>query len=201
MASPVEEALTHAWDVLGDRQSLLPDLDIDAVVARADAGELEMATPRLLELAVHGRIGRESLHGLIGRVQPLLVERGPGREAVIDVLDAWWAQTIALDPVDDDPASMRARTVLGALAHLDEPLVRWFEPWLIDLDGPQARHLADLVTDGLSGSAWDEVPDKRQQVLGWAASEPVVFGLTLVGGMHLADGELSDVLDRLLEGS
>ncbi len=198
MASPVDAALKVAWDELGDRESLMPDLDADAVVARADTGELTAAAPRLLELAVSGQAGRDGAHGLIRRLRPLLVERGSERKVVIDVLDAWWHTTLALDEAEPGRDTPPASAVLGALAQTDEPLVRWLEPWLADLDGPSARHLAALVLDGLRGEAWDAVPDKREQVLAWAASEPVVFGLTLVGGVHLAEGELSDVFDRLL---
>lgn len=198
MASPVELALAHAWEVLGDRESLMPDLDADAVVARADTGELRSAAPRLLELAMDGRGGRDGAHGLVRRLRPLLADRGPERNAVIEVLDAWWNTTLALDVVEPDRLSPAASVVLGVLAQTDEPLVRWLEPWLVDLDGPSARHLAALVLDGLDGEAWDEVPDKREQVFAWTASEPVIFGLTLVGGTHLEDGVLSDVLDRLV---
>lgn len=198
MASPVELAMTQVWDVLGDRESLMPDLEADAVVARADAGELRAAAPRLLELALAARGGRDGSHGLIKRLRPLLADRGRERDAVIGVLDSWWLTTLALDVAEQDPGSAAAGVVLGALAQTDEPLVRWLEPWLVDLDGPPARHLATVVLDGLSGDAWDLVPDKREQVLAWAASEPVVFGLTLIGGVHLEDGELSDVLDRLV---
>lgn len=198
MASPVELALNTAWDELGDRESLMPDLDADAVVARADTGELRSSAPRLLELALAGQGGRDGAHGLVRRLRPLLVDRGPERDAVIGVLDAWWRTTLALDVVEPGRSSPAASLVLGALAQTDEPLVRWLEPWLADLDGPSARHLAALVLDGLVGDAWDLVPDKREQVLAWAASEPVIFGLTLVGGVHLDDGQLSDVLDRLV---
>ncbi len=196
VVSPLQAAIEVAWESLGDRESLMPDLAADAVLVRANDGELLPAVPRILELAVTAEYGSVPAHELIARLAPVVDESGPSRTVVLDVLDAWWNTTLALDVSEEGGRS--AGEVLGALAHLNEPLVRWLGPWLVDLDGPAARHLAAFILSEGAGEAWDDVPDKRSQVLGWAATEPVVFGLTLVGGVHLDEGDLSDVLDRLL---
>jgi hypothetical protein len=77
-------------------------------------------------------------------------------------------------------------------------MVRWLAPWLDDLDGPAARHLATVVITQLPEAEWAAHQDERAQILAWCRSEPVVIGLTVVGGVHLDDGQLSDALDRML---
>ena len=77
-------------------------------------------------------------------------------------------------------------------------MVRWLGPWLDALDGPAARHLARFVIDGPTDPGWEASEDHAGQVLAWARTEPVLFGLTLVGGVHLDDGMLGEALDVLL---
>jgi hypothetical protein len=115
------------------------------------------------------------------------------RRLVDDVLDLWWATELQLEP--GEPS---VHDVLAALARLHPPMIRWLDPWLRDLDGPGARHLVRMVADQLSSVRWAERPDRRAQVVAWTRSEPVVIGLTLVGGVHLEPGQLGDALDRML---
>ena len=87
---------------------------------------------------------------------------------------------------------------LGLETHHMLGVLRQPKPLLVGLEGAGALHLADLAIGGLGSSAWDQQPDRRGQVLGWLASEPVILGLTLVGGVHLDDGQLGAALDVML---
>lgn len=197
---PIAESLQRLWLEMSPARSLLPDLAFDAVLARADHGELRACLPRLLELvtlpgadpelamAVFDRIGSLSASAL-----PASVWSTRDRTMILDLCDLWWETELALEP--GEPA---VHDVLSALVRLDVPVVRWLEPWLRNFDGPGARHLIRLVADGLHSARWHDVPDRRQQVLSWTRTEPVVIGLTLVGGVHLEPGELGDALDRML---
>ncbi len=199
---PVETAVEEAWDAFGDRSSLMGDLPLDAVLSRARAGERRLALPRLLELLVaDDRIGdpggAEELAEIVAEVRTELGAAGTtadDRRIITDIVDVWWSRTLMFDP----PLVPEASDVLAALARLDEPLIRWLGPWLGDLDGPAARHLVRLIRSGLRSSSWSDQPDAAGQVSAWTRSEPVVFGLALVGGTHLDDGELSSVLDLLV---
>ncbi len=51
---------------------------------------------------------------------------------------------------------------------------------------------------GLAHPVWDGHDDQRRQVAAWTQTEPVVMGLTIVGGIHLDDGVLGRVLEVLL---
>lgn len=184
------------WKVMADDYGLFPRLPLDAVLARADRGELAAATPRLLELLVEHRLAIEDGAAIAIRLgdQPWPSAR---RQAIEEVLDAWWLETLMRDPGEHQPP-YTPDGVLGVLAGYDAPLVRWLEPWLDELDGPGAVHLAAVVLDGLDGPAWHGKEDEAAQVMGWARTETVINGLTLIGGTHLDHGVLSDVLDRLI---
>jgi hypothetical protein len=195
VAGAVDTALERLWDLLGDRSSLFPDLAADAVLARARAGELTAAVPRLFELVTNDQLGDQPI------VEPfrLLAENGwqtwlpLQQRAVEEFADVWWTDTRTAET-----PRFRPGEVLACLAHLDLPLVRWLHPWLDDLDGPGARHLATIVLSQLDEPAWTTRPDARAQILAWTRSEPVVIGLTLVGGVHLEPGQLGSALDLML---
>ncbi len=195
----LRRALDRVWEVMADDYGLLPDLAFDAVMARADRGELEAATPRLLELTVGHQLAPAEAGMVVDRLGRHQFS-SPKRSAVEATLDGWWAETLALEP-GSHPAPYDPGMVLGVLASYQATMTRWLAPWLFALDGPAASHLAKVVLggpDGLSGPAWEGKHDQAQQVLGWARTEAVVNGMVVVGGVHLAADQLSDVLDRLI---
>ena len=196
------DAVAALWSTMVDdpaRYGLLPDLAFDAVMARADRGELVEAVPRLLELTVGHRLEPVDAASTVGRMGRAGFA-GSRLIAVAETLDAWWAETL-MRPPGEHPDPYPPAVVLGVVVGFGAPLVRWLGPWLTELDGPGAAHLATVVLgglEGLAGPAWTGKEDEARQVLGWARTETVVNGLTLIGGIHLDDGVLSDVLDRLI---
>lgn len=195
----LEVAVGRLWATMTDQYGLLPELDHDAVLARANRGELLAATPRLVDLLVGARLEVADAAALTGRLGGHDWDR-VRRAAVEESLDAWWWETLQRSP-GEHLEPYRPEVVLGVLAAYDAPMVRWLGPWLAQLDGPGAQHLAAVVLggpDGLSGPAWSGREDRARQVLAWAGTEPVVNGLTLIGGIHLDDGVLGAVLDRLI---
>ena len=117
-----------------------------------------------------------------------------GQARSIEALaDARWM--LALTTTETDA---NVEQLLGELVHLDLRMVRWLEPWLNHLDGPGARHLAEVILRPAGTPGWIDRQDEWQQVRSWAASESVVMGLTLVGGVHLNPGDLSQLLDQLI---
>lgn len=189
------EAIERVWDALGDRTSLMPSLLDDAVMARARTGETKEAIPRLLELAIVDQLE----HLNITEPFELLAEAGwrrwpdQERRAIEALLDTWWTWTrTAIEP------TVQPGRVLACLCRTGIPQVRWLGPWLDDLDGPPAQHLAEVIISQLPEPEWEGAEDERSQILGWSRTEPVVIGLTIVGGVHLDDGQLSDALDLML---
>jgi len=189
------DAIDRVWDVLGDRDSLLPSLPDDAVMARARSGEVKQAMPRLLELAVVDKLE----HTRIVEPFDLLAENGwrswpdNERQVIEALLDTWWTWTrTAIEP------AVSPGRVLACLCRTGVPQIRWLSPWLDDLDGPPARHLAEVIVSRLPEAEWEGSEDQRSQILGWSRTEPVIIGLTVVGGVHLDDGQLSDALDLML---
>lgn len=191
-------SLSHALDasrrVFGGQDGLLPTLAADAVLARA-ADDLIPCVPRLLELTVTGQLGDVASWTL----PDLLVAHNwtawPREQcgSIENVLDTWWATVLSMYP-----AVPAADEVLGSLVHLQLPMVRWLQPMLEALDGPAACHLADLIQESDPSPAWNGYDDERRQLLAWCRTEPVVMGLTVVGGVYLADGQLGELLDVLL---
>ncbi len=198
VTTPLADALDRAWDRIPapdggtGRGTLLPGLAADAVLARyradgATPEALATVAPRLLELLVEPATDDATRIEIADALGPV------SDPATQEVLDAWWAQTLALEP---SPPGVEM--VLGCLVRCSVPLVRRLEPWVRDLDGPPARHLAELVLGGLAHPVWDGHDDQRRQVAAWTQTEPVVMGLTIVGGIHLDDGVLGRVLEVLL---
>lgn len=179
---------------------LLPVLPIDAALARlgdADTkSEAMRYVPRLVELVVgHGL----EIDQAVDTVDRLARGRWADqwRTAVVEVLDQWWIQALRRDP-GDQPVRYPASVVLGVVSGFGSRMSRWLAPWIDELDGPGAQHLADTILGGLEGPAWRGKDDEATQVLGWARTEPVVTGVSLVGAVHL-DADISDrLLDRLL---
>lgn len=192
----LQAAIDALWSTMAEEYGLLPDLAFDAVVARADRGEWSEASPRLLQLLIEQELSIPDAVTVVDRSR-INAEVGPTRPLVEEVFDAWWQQTLMIEPGQHDEG-YGPDVVLGILVGYGAPMVRWFEPWLIELDGPGAAHLAKIVLDGLDGPAWHGKADQAGQVLGWARTETVVHGLALIGGTHLDDEVLSDVLDRLI---
>jgi hypothetical protein len=195
----MDHAIERLVATMADDYGLFPTLALDAVLARADRGELVAATPRLVELVVDHRLAVADAAAVVDRFGRH--RWGPTElPAVAEALDAWWWETL-MRPPGEHPEPYRPGVVLGVLVGFGAPMVRWLGPWLQGLDGPGAAHLAAVVLGGpdeLSGPAWAGKENEARQVLGWARTEPVVNGLTLIGGVHLDDGVLSDVLDRLI---
>ena len=194
-AGALGAALDRVWDELGDRDSLFPELPDDAALARAASGEVMAAMPRLLELAISGAAPRMAV------TEPFDLLRDAGwsswsvaqRSVIVDLADIWWEWTrSSIDPTP--PPGI----VLACLSRLGLPMVRWLKPWIDDLDGPAAGHLAEVVISQLPEPEWAGVDDERRQILSWCRSEPVVIGLTVVGGVHLEEGQLAAALDLML---
>lgn len=193
-------AAFHARPVDGE-SDLLHELAMDAVLSRAARGELAFTAGRMLSLIVSSGTDVDE------SVQAMALLTGhpwnaDDRRLLEAVLDAWWAETLHLDVGElaaIGPGPYRTPDeVLGVLAGYDAPMVRWFEPWLTELDGPGAVHLVDMVLDGLRGPAWAGKQDRADQVVGWARTEPVINGLLLIGGTHVDPERLSAALDRLI---
>lgn len=194
LITPLDRSLDRLWDLFSDRSSLLSDLPADAVLARADGGELRYCLPRLLELLVRDELGDVEGFSIARRLDQASWQQWDRRqrEALEEFFDTWWMLVRAFD------GGKPAGDVLGVLVHLGVPLVRWLGPWVEDFDGPGARHFAAMIIEGPSNDAWGIDPDLWTQVEGWASTETCIFGITMVGGIHLNDGQLSEVLDRLI---
>lgn len=198
-SNTLTEALERAWATMADDYGLLPDLAVDAVLSRFDRGEVVAATPRLLELLVAQELSVATAADLVVRLgdRPWSASQ---LVAIQDVLDAWWLEVLMQEPGEHaEPFTPEA--VLGILAGFDAPMIRWFEPWVPELDGPGAVHLASIVVAGrdqLTEAAWSEKQDCADQLFGWARTETVINGLALIGGTHLDDELLSETLDLLI---
>lgn len=194
--TPLELARSVAWDHLGDRTTLFPDLPLDATLARARAGEWRHATPRLLDLITTERgVDDVAPWSVIDELVASGFGAWPRSDQVVveAVFDAWWEATLAFHP-----STVPVESVLGTLVHTRLPLIRWLEPWVADLDGAPVEHLAELLEGRLQSPVWTGFEDERGQVIGWARTEAVIYGITLVGGVHLGPERLSSVLDLLL---
>lgn len=199
----VQDAVADLWNVMADGEDygLLPELSLDAVMARAERGEVVAAAPRLLELVVSETEAIDDAAAVIaflGDGEWTATQRG----AIEETLDAWWLEALMTEPTDHR-APYTAAAVLGILVGYGAPMVRWLEAWLAELDGPGAQHLASMVIEGIGSSAWqhpawaDKI-DEAAQVLAWAKTETVLHGVVMIGGTHLQDGVLGELLDRLI---
>lgn len=173
---------------------LLAELPLDAVLARADAGELTECVPRLISLTVHNELGDTSPVEIFDRLATVWETFTEAqRAALFELLTLWWQASLALYPADPNPS-----LVLACLARLPFPLSHWLDYWLRDLDEAQAAHISDLVMVDLDRDEWVSIPDRRGQVVAWLKSEPVTIGMTFVAGTHFEKGQLGKILDRLI---
>ncbi len=217
----LDQAMAAIWAWFDD-YGILKSLAADAVLARARRGELMLGTPRLLQLLVDDALSVTDAT-LVARS---LAEGPwePAQRAQIDeVLDAWWYESLNLDVGEHRTNQLGQRFIpavaLGILAQYSNhvagphstPMIRWLDVWMAALDGPAAIHLATAIVatpeeQQWAVEAWHGQADARQQFLAWARSEPILNGLTLIGGTHItlhavSDPEapaLGDVLDELL---
>lgn len=217
----LDQAMASIWAWFDD-YGILQSLAADAVLARARRGELMLGTPRLLQLLIDDALSVSDA-SLVARS---LAEGQwePAQRAQIDeVFDAWWYEALNLEVGEHRSNQLGQRFIpgvaLGILAqysnHLagphSAPMVRWLDAWMAALDGPAAIHLATAIVaipeeQQWAVEAWHGQADARQQFLAWARSEPILNGLTLIGGTHItlhavSDPDapaLGDVLDELL---
>lgn len=195
ISRPLADAIDHLCDVFPIPPGLLRDLPADAVFARAATGEFRESLARLLELVALDELGdRHAFEAFDLLGSHRWQEMGAAEVGAISrFADAWWVASLA-----DHPGPPRPADRLGELCHLGLPMVRWLSAWLDELDGPGAHHLADFVLEGSDHPAWQKYHDEYGQVVAWTQSEPVVMGITLVGGVHLGPEILRAVLDRIV---
>jgi hypothetical protein len=191
------------------RTSLVVALEGDALLAwigaavdRGDDDAVRAAVPRLLRLAMADRLTPVPIWHALGTLHDAGWQRWSraDQDLVVGVLDSWWVATLIGHPSRPD-----VHEVLVAQTAARGAVRPLLDRWLTELDGPGAIHLAELVRDDVDPVAgtlvhpgWGERPGAAREVVAWARSEPVVLGLTLVGGVHLEPGLLSEALDRLL---
>ena len=191
----VSEAIESVWRAFGRSEGLISHLAPDAAWVRAQSGEFEACLPRLLELWAENALttnpkAHEVLRATAEAWPELTSPQARSVEALGDVL---WERVLTTHP-----SSPSADELLSQLVFLGLPMVRWLDPWLVSLDGPGAPQLADAIVRPAASEAWDLQPDYRQQLQAWAATEAVVIGLTVVGGVHLDEGDLAALFDRLI---
>ena len=190
---PLRESIDRLWNVFGGDSDLIPTLAADALMARATTGELKECLPRLLQLASAGELGDLQAFEIFDMISEWGQWPPYERNALLAWADAWW-----LTALSDHPNSVSAVEVLGELTHLGVPMNRWLDVWRDSLDGPASLHLADAILQGQETDAWATNQDERGQLVAWAQGEPIVMGITLVGGVHLEPERLGEVLDVLL---
>ena len=199
-------ALAGRWT---PARSLVPALEPDALLAwidgageRGDDDAVRAATPRLVELAIADDLHPVPVWEALSHLVPAGWRAWPLEDqmAVEAVLDSWWRATLL-----GHPSRPRAHDVLVAQARMRGVVRPLLDRWIQELDGPGALHLAELIvhdvdpeTAVLHHEGWQGFEDLATQVVAWARSEAVILGLTLVGGIHLPPGLLSEALDRLL---
>jgi hypothetical protein len=191
----VEKALQAVRETFGEPEGLLSDLAADATWVRARSGELMQCVPRLTQLWANGELGGPvAAHDVLDEISAAWSQLSSTQARSIESLaDTLWERALMAHP-----SELSADELLGELLYLPLPMVRWFEPWLGSLDGPGALQLSAAILSPIHTDAWAGQADARQQLESWAGTEPVVMGLTIVGGVHLDDGDLGDLLDRLL---
>lgn len=189
------------WATLADDYGLIPEIEFRTVLARARTGDANTVTqcvPRLVSALIDGKpspVEAIEIVELVAR-SPWSVE---DRLCLMEVLDAWWFDVLHRRP-DEHLPRYGPGDVLGLLAHADAPMVRWLHPWLDEIDGLPATHLARLIVDGFPAPTWAGRSDEREQVMAWTRTETVINGLALIGTSHIDDDIMSRVLDILILG-
>ncbi len=192
--SAIENALAAVRRNFGEPQGLMASLDADAVWVRANDGEWLNSVSRLLELWVGRDLEPVPAHDVLGRLAEGWSSLTDDQARSIELL----ADTLWIEALTTHPSDPSADMLLGELTYLQLPMVRWLEPWIESLDGPGAQQLADAIIRPSNTRAWAGQRDARGQLEAWAASEPVVMGLAVVGGVHLNEGDFAELLDRLV---
>ena len=193
---PLRAALEQLWATMSENYDLVPELELDTVLARARTGdrdEIAACLPRLVDALVDGE-----LSPVVAIEVVELLDANGGRDG-LGLLDAWWIDVLQREP-GEHPTGVAPEDVLGLVAHAEAPMVRWLHPWLESLDGPPAVHLATAIVDGFPAPTWAGRADERQQVMAWARTETVINGLALIGATHVDDDTMSRVLDVLILG-
>lgn len=193
---PLRAALDRLWATAAVDYGLIPELELETVLARArtgDGDEVSVCLPRLVDALVDGELSPVTAIDVIE-----LLDDHIGSGAA-KLLDAWWADVLERSP-GEHRSGLSPEPVLGLLAHTRAPMVRWLHPWLEALDGPPAVHLAAAIVDGFPSPTWAGRSDERQQVMAWTRSETVINGLALIGATHVDNATMSRVLDILILG-
>lgn len=198
----VVAALDRLWRWYpGDQYGLLPDLAVDAVLARSipagDQDEARRCVPRLAELLATGAVPVDRAREVVAVVMTVAEASFDDGRDVRALLDAWWDQTLRTEP-GHHAEGYEPDTVLALLAGTGIPMRHWFDPWLAELDGPGVLHLASVILDGRRSALWDGLDDEAGQVLAWARSETVLNGVTLIGAPHIPRDTFSRLLDVLI---
>lgn len=193
---PLRAALDRVWATTAADYGLIPQLELETVLARARTGsgdEVLVCLPRLVDALVDGELSPVSAIDVIE-----LLDLHDGFDGA-DLLDAWWLDVLERSPGEHRPG-LSPEPVLGLLAHTKAPMVRWLHPWLQSLDGPPVVHLADAIVAGFPSPTWAGRSDERQQVMTWTRTEAVINGLALIGATHVDHATMSRVLDILILG-
>ncbi len=183
------------WDAFGTEFGLLPELALDAVLARYRQGE-PACIPRIIELVCSRSVTvTESAAAL--RVLDLEPLSSTQRRMVESVLDRWWLLALSV-PNENGGVT----DTLGILAGFGASVQRWLHVWLENFDGLGASLFVEAVlgyNDDLPASgAWLDKQDEWTQFRQWCRSEPTVMGFTLLGGSHVRDSEMTAVLELIV---
>ncbi len=203
---PLRTALEQVRATMVDDDGLISEVEFETVLARARTGddvEIARCLPRLLTALIDGELSPveaiEVVELLDGYQEADVVTRVERRQVVLELLDAWWFDVLQRQPGEHRPG-VAPEDVLGLLARIDVPMVRWLHPWLDSLDGPPAVHLAAAIIDGFPAPTWAGRSDERRQVIAWTRSEAVINGLALIGATHIDGDTMDRVLDILILG-
>lgn len=193
---PLRTALDRFWSVTADDYGLIPELELETVLARARTGhgdDVSICLPRLADELIAGELSPVAAIEVVG-----LLDGHAGSDLAV-LFDAWWFDVLERPPGEHRPGCA-PEPVLGLLAHTGAPMIRWLQPWLESLDGPPAVHLAAAIVAGFPSPTWAGRPDERQQVMAWTRTEAVINGLALIGATHVDDATMSRVLDIVILG-
>ena len=193
----VSKQIDNLWPLFGDDFGLLPDLELDAVIARYRQGE-RACVPRIIELVCTEAVGvvqsAEAIQSL--DVEALNQQQ---RRQVERTFDAWWQATLFQQDVEMGSSDFTIEDVLGILAGSPCQMQRWLRVWLEHFDGPGAQLFVDAVRAGSTPSAvWTSKADEWVQYKTWCRAEATVLGLTMVGAAHVSADEISEALEHLV---
>jgi len=198
------QSFDSLWAAFGSEHGLLPELALDAVIARYKQEEVA-CIPRIIELVCTSSVSiAESAEAL--QLVNLEVLSSEQRRLVEAALDRWWVLALSVpsdEAVDTDNEKVGSVTdILGVLAGFDAPMRRWLHVWLENFDGLGATLFVDAVLqhqDGTTTSeAWRGKQDEWSQFQAWCRAEPTVMGFTLIGGAHVDQNDVTAVLEKII---